>query len=401
MKEILNLFIENRSLDTTIFTIFLSIIFIYVIYHLIKSVCLVPTQKAYIVERLGNYSHTLNAGLHSLIPFIDKVAYTLDLKEESIDVPPQECFTKDEVKVEVDGVVYISVIEPVKAVYGITDYSFAAIQLAQTTTRSVIGTLDLDKTFEERSVISAKVVEVLERAGRSWGIKVHRYEIKNISPPKTVQTAMEKQVNAERERRALIAESEGKKQSLINISEGIKQEMINLSEGEMQKMINEAQGVASEVISVATATSESIAKLASAINENGGEEAVYLQVANKLIAGVGKLANKKTQIILPADLTRPYDLFKNFQLDFSLFQTKSEDPTPPLSPLSPTSPISSNSLAISKIVKEGKELFAFCPNCGKKFNVTKVFGNEKFDLCKDLPGQQGKCPSCGTLFTLA
>lgn len=238
-----------------------GLIFAIFIIKLFQSIRLVPTKSAYIVERLGKYHTTLDAGFHALVPFIDKVAYVHDLKEETIDVPPQECFSSDEVNVEVDGVIYISVMDPVKASYGVTDYRYAAIQLAQTTTRSVIGTLDLDRTFEERDVISAKVVEVLDQAGATWGIRVHRYEIKNIAPPETVKNAMEMQVNAERERRALLAKSEGDKQSKINRSEGVKAEMINRSEGEMQKRINEAEGKAEEILTIAKATAESIERI--------------------------------------------------------------------------------------------------------------------------------------------
>ena len=206
--------------------------FLILIVKFFQSIRLVSTQTAHIVERLGKYHKTLEAGFHALIPFVDKVTFVQDLREEAIDVPPQDCFTGDEVKVTVDGVIYISIMDAVKASYGIVDYRYAAVQLAQTTTRSVIGTLALDRTFEERDIISAKVVEVLDAAGETWGIRVHRYEIKNLSPPDTVRNAMEKQVNAERERRAILAASEGDKQSRINRSEGLKRELINRSEGE-------------------------------------------------------------------------------------------------------------------------------------------------------------------------
>jgi len=189
-----------------------------VLVQVLRSIRLVPNQWAYVVERLGKYQVTMRAGFHAMLPFLDRVVAKLDLREDTIDVPPQECFTKDEVKVEVDGVMYISVVDPVKATYGITDYRYAATQLAQTTTREVIGKLDLDQTFEERELISQKVVDVLEDAGAAWGIRVHRYEIKNIQPPITVQDAMEKQVTAERNRRAMVARAEGDKQSMINRS---------------------------------------------------------------------------------------------------------------------------------------------------------------------------------------
>lgn len=283
-------------------TLIWGFIFLYVLFHLVKSIRLVPTKSAYIVERLGKYHKTLDAGFHALVPFVDKVAYQHDLKEETIDVPPQECFSKDEVNLIVDGVIYISVMDPVKASYGISDYKFAATQLAQTTTRSVIGTLDLDRTFEERDLISAKVVEVLDAAGEAWGIRVHRYEIKNITPPDTVKNAMEMQVNAERELRAILAQSEGEKQSKINRSEGIKAELITHSEGEMQKRINEAEGKAEEIISIAKANADSIAKLAAAIAEPNGKNALELQLGEQYLAQLQQLAKEDNKLFLPGDL---------------------------------------------------------------------------------------------------
>lgn len=269
-----------------------------------RSVQMVPTQRARIVERLGNYHATLRAGFHLLLPFLDRVVYRLDLREETIDVPPQDCFTKDEVKVEVDGVMYLSVIDPVKAAYGVTNYRHAAIQLAQTTTRSVIGTLDLDHTFEERVLISARVVQALAEVKDAWGIEVHRYEIKNIAPPTSVTDAMEKQVTAERQRRAIVAKAEGEMQAYINRSEGAKMDLINQSEGEMQRRINVAEGQAAAILAVAEATAESIAKLADAISQPGGEEAVRLQLTEKYVESLGKLASDDVSIVLPADLTR-------------------------------------------------------------------------------------------------
>jgi len=279
-----------------------GIIFVVFIIKLFQSIRLVPTKSAYIIERLGKYKVTLDAGFHALIPFVDKVTYIHDLKEETIDVPPQECFSSDEVNVEVDGVIYISVVDPVKASYGVVDYRYAAIQLAQTTTRSVIGTLDLDRTFEERDVISAKVVEVLDEAGAMWGIRVHRYEIKNITPPETVKNAMEMQVNAERERRALLAKSEGDKQSKINRSEGIKAEMINLSEGEMQKLINEAEGKGEEIITIARATAESIERIAKVIAAPGGKNVVRMQLGAEYLKQLDGLSNSASKVVLPGNL---------------------------------------------------------------------------------------------------
>ena len=277
-------------------------IFLVFLIKIIQSVRLVPTQQACIVERLGKYHATLEPGFHALIPFIDKVSYIHDLKEETIDVPPQDCFSKDEVNIQVDGVIYISVIDPVRASFGINDYRFAAMQLAQTTTRSVIGTLDLDRTFEERDAISAKVVEVLDKAGQNWGIRVHRYEIKNLTPPETVKNAMEMQVNAERNRRALLAKSEGDKQSKINRSLGIKAEMINLSEGEMQRQINEAEGKAEEILTIAQATAESIQKMAGVINSPGGSEALRVQLGEQYVKQLKGLKQQGTKVILPGNL---------------------------------------------------------------------------------------------------
>ena len=288
-------------------------IFLLLVVKFFQSIRLVSTQTAHIVERLGKYHKTLEAGFHALIPFIDKVTFVQDLREEAIDVPPQDCFTGDEVKVIVDGVIYMSVMDPVKASYGIVDYRAAAVLLAQTTTRSVIGTLDLDRTFEERNVISAKVVEVLDQAGASWGIRVHRYEIKNIAPPHTVRNAMEMQVNAEREGRALIATAEGDKQSRINRSEGLKAELVNISEGEMQKRINEAEGKAEEIRAIATATAGSIEQIAGAINVKGGTAAFKLKLSERYIDVFKSLENSK--IILPANVAEYRSWVDNLGLE--------------------------------------------------------------------------------------
>jgi regulator of protease activity HflC (stomatin/prohibitin superfamily) len=290
-----------------------GIIFLVLIVKFFQSIRLVSTQTAHIVERLGRYHKTLDAGFHALIPFVDRVTFIQDLREEAIDVPPQECFTRDEVQVTVDGVIYMSLWDPVKASYGIVDYRYAAVQLAKTTTRSVIGTLDLDRTFEERDVISAKVVEVLDQAGQAWGIKVHRYEIKNITPPNTVRNAMEKQVSAERERRAILASSEGDKQSRINRSEGLKAELINVSEGEMQRRINEAQGKAEEILAIAAATAESIGKIGSVINQQGGPESLKLQLSERYIKTLGKLEGAK--IVLPGNIADFKSWLGNLQLN--------------------------------------------------------------------------------------
>jgi regulator of protease activity HflC (stomatin/prohibitin superfamily) len=291
----------DSNLDIIVLAIWAAI-FLFLAYKFVQAICLVPTKSAYVVERLGKYRCTLDAGFHILLPFVDRVAFIQDLKEETIDVPPQECFSKDEVNVEVDGVIYIEVIDSLKASYGITDYRFAAMQLAQTTTRSVIGTLDLDRTFEERDIISAKVVEVLDKAGESWGIRVHRYEIKNITPPDTVKNAMELQVNAERERRAILAKSLGDKASRINRSEGLMTEMINISEGEKQRRINSAEGKAAQIIAIAKATGDSITKIAIAIEQPGGQQALDLQLTEQYLQQMQGLSQENRKVILPMNL---------------------------------------------------------------------------------------------------
>ena len=281
-----------------------GIIFLFVVIKFIQSIRIVPTRKAYIVERLGKYSKTLKPGFHALFPFLDSVTYILDLKEEAIEVPPQICFTLDNVRVEVDGVIYISVVNPERAAYGVTNYRDASIQLAQTTMRSIIGTLELDKTFEERDLINAKIVGTLTEVQDPWGMKIHRYEVKNIVPPQSVKQAMEKQMTAERDRRAQIATSEGKRESLINNSEGFKIEMVNRSEGEKQKRINEAEGKAQEIEAIAQSTANAIEAVAAAINNEGGEEAVQMQLSQRFLKQLSSLAKKETNILLPADLTR-------------------------------------------------------------------------------------------------
>jgi regulator of protease activity HflC (stomatin/prohibitin superfamily) len=263
---------------------------------------IVPQRSAYIVERLGKYNRTLDAGFHVLIPFIDVVAYKHTLKEEALDVRPQVCITRDNVSVEVDGILYLQVNDPQKASYGINDYKFAATQLAQTTMRSVVGKLELDKTFEEREYINSGIVEAVDKASDPWGVKVTRYEVKNILPPQSIKDAMEKQMRAEREKRALIAESEGDKQAKINRAEGEKQELIAHSEGEMQKRINEAKGKASEIESIAFATARGIEEIAKSINAPGGKEAVDLRIAEQYLSEFGKLAKENNTMIIPSNL---------------------------------------------------------------------------------------------------
>ena len=273
-----------------------------VVVAIFKTARVVPQRQAFVIERLGKYSSTLTAGFHILIPFVDKVAYKHTLKEQAIDVAQQTCITKDNIAVEVDGVLYLQVIDAKMASYGIEDYVYAAIQLAQTTLRSVIGKIELDQTFEERDNINAQVVEALDSAAQPWGIKVLRYEISNIHPPPTVTDALEKQMRAERERRAVVAKSEGEKEAKINVSLGEKAEMINLSEAQKMKQINEAEGKAREIELIAIATAEGLRKIAEAINAPGGEAAVNLRVAEQYVREFGNLAKANNTLILPAEL---------------------------------------------------------------------------------------------------
>jgi len=276
---------------------------IFAMIFLAKLIKIIPQRSAYIIERLGKYSKTLNAGFHVLVPFIDKVTYKHSLKETAIDVPPQTCITKDNISVEVDGILYIQVIDPKKASYGIENYKFAVTQLSQTTMRSVIGKLDLDKTFEERESMNSVIVDSVDKASDPWGVKVTRYEVKNIHPPQSVKDAMEKQMRAEREKRAQIAESQGDMQAKINRAEGQKQELIAHSEGQKMKQINEAEGKAAEIESIAIATALGIEKISLAINNPGGKEAVNLQVAQQYINEFGNLAKVNNTMIIPQNMT--------------------------------------------------------------------------------------------------
>lgn len=281
----------------------LIVAIIIVLFTFYQTILIVPQRTAIIVERLGKYNGTLLAGFHVLVPFVDKVAYKHTLKEQALDVPPQACITKDNIAVEVDGIIYLQVLDAKDASYGINNYSFASTQLAQTTMRSVIGKLELDRTFEERETINAAIVDAVDKASDSWGVKVTRYEVKNIVPPQSIKDAMEKQMRAVREKRATIAESEGDKQAVINRAEGDRQEMIERSEGEKQKRINEAIGRAEEIERVATATAKGIREIAEAINSEGGLNAVNLRVAEQYIGEFGKLAKTNNTIIIPSDLS--------------------------------------------------------------------------------------------------
>ncbi|HOF62263.1 MAG TPA: stomatin-like protein [Candidatus Latescibacteria bacterium] len=281
-----------------------------VVYTLYKCVRVVPQKQAFIVERLGKYRCTLEAGFHVLLPIFDRVSYRHTLKEQAIDVPPQQCITRDNITVEVDGVLYLQVMDPAKASYGIGNYLFATTQLAQTTMRSEMGKLELDRSFEERTHINGAIVEAVDKASGPWGVKVTRYEIKNITPPQTIRDAMEKQMRAEREKRALIAESEGDRQAKINRAEGEKQQAIAISEGEKTKRINEAGGRAQEILLVAEAQASGIRQVAAAINEQGGLNAVNMQLAQQYLNEFGKLAKTNNTMIIPSDLANVAGILK-------------------------------------------------------------------------------------------
>jgi regulator of protease activity HflC (stomatin/prohibitin superfamily) len=277
--------------------------FLFLAYKVVLSIRVVPNREILIVERLGRYNSILQPGFHLLIPFVDRVAYKHTLKEQAIEVAPQICITKDNVQVKVDGILYLIVLDPKNASYGIDDYVFAAVQLAQTSMRAIIGTMDLDKTFEARASINQRIVDIIDQSSEAWGIRVTRYEIQNLSPPKTVTESMEKQKNAELKKRAEISLSEGDRNSRINRSEGLKQEAINKSEGEKQKRINEAEGQASEILSIANATAKGIGMVAEAISIGSGKEALKLQIAEKYINQIRSLAKKNTEVVLPMDLS--------------------------------------------------------------------------------------------------
>ena len=262
----------------------------------------VPQQQAWIVERLGRYNRTLQAGFHILWPFFDSIRYKHSLKESAVDVPEQVCITKDNVQVAVDGVLYFKVLNPERASYGISDYNYAISQLAQTNLRSEIGKIELDKTFEERTNINMQVVSEVDKASEAWGVKVLRYEIKNITPPQDVLAAMEKQMRAEREKRAVILQSEGQRDAGINSAEGEKQQTIKASEAKKQQAINEAEGQAAAILSVATATAEGIRKVADALKTAGGQEAMQLRIAEQYITQFGNIAKSGNTMIVPANL---------------------------------------------------------------------------------------------------
>jgi regulator of protease activity HflC (stomatin/prohibitin superfamily) len=280
------------------------LLFIIAVIFITRSIKVVPQQNAWVVERLGKYHSSLAPGLNFLVPFIDKVAYKHSLKEIPLDVPSQVCITRDNTQLQVDGILYFQVTDPMRASYGSSNYIVAVTQLAQTSLRSVIGKLELDKTFEERDVINAQVVSAIDEAALNWGVKVLRYEIKDLTPPEAILRAMQSQITAEREKRALIAASEGRRQEQINIATGEREAFIARSEGEKQAEINNAQGEAAAILAVAEANAEAIRKVAEAIRQPGGQEAVQLKVAEKAVEAYGKVAaDATTTLIVPSNMT--------------------------------------------------------------------------------------------------
>jgi regulator of protease activity HflC (stomatin/prohibitin superfamily) len=280
------------------------VLFVIAAIFVVRSIKVVPQQNAWVVERLGKYHSALTPGLNFLVPFVDKVAYKHSLKEIPLDVPSQVCITRDNTQLQVDGILYFQVTDPMRASYGASNYIVAITQLAQTTLRSVIGKMELDKTFEERDIINVHVVQAIDEAALNWGVKVLRYEIKDLTPPKEILHAMQQQITAEREKRALIAASEGRRQEQINIATGEREAFIARSEGEKQAEINNAQGEAAAIIAVADATAEAIRKIAEAIRQPGGEQAVQLKVAERAVDAFGKVAqDATTTLVIPANMS--------------------------------------------------------------------------------------------------
>jgi len=290
---------EAGSMETLIG---IGVVVALVIFVIARTAVVVPQQNAYVVENLGKYSRTLNAGFHILVPFIERIAYKHSLKEHASDIPEQVCITKDNVQVHVDGVLYLQILDPARASYGIGNYLFAITQLAQTTLRSEVGKIDLDRTFEERATINSAVVSELDMASDPWGVKVLRYEIKNITPPNDVLTAMEKQMRAEREKRAVILDSEGQRDAAINEAEGLKQQVIKASEAKREQQINEAAGEAEAILAVAQATAEGLRQVANSLQAQGGEAAMQLRIAEQYIGEFGKLAKVGNTFVVPSNL---------------------------------------------------------------------------------------------------
>lgn len=301
------------------FTIFIAIVAFILLYRTIR---IVPQQRAYVIERLGKYNRTIDAGLHIVIPFLDKIQYKHSLKEVVLDIPEQVCITRDNVQVTIDGVLFFRVIDPQKASYGVNNFVPAIIQLAQTTLRSEIGKMDLDRTFEERDMINNAIVLALDKATDSWGVKVLRYELKSITPPRDVLEAMEKQMRAEREKRAQILVSEGDRDSKINRAEGHKQEVIKNSEANQQQQINEATGEAQAILAVATATAEGLKKVAAVLNSPGGDAAAKLRVAEEYVQKFGNLAKEGNTLIIPANVSELSSMIATAFKVFDVVKTK-------------------------------------------------------------------------------
>ena len=279
------------------------VVLVIVVIFIARTIKVVPQQSAWVVERLGKYHATLVPGLNFLVPFVDRLAYRHSLKEIPLDVPSRVCITRDNTQLTVDGILYFQVTDAMRASYGSSNYIVAITQLAQTTLRSVIGRMELDKTFEERAVINSSVVEALDEAALNWGVKVLRYEIKDLTPPAEILRSMQAQITAEREKRALIAASEGRRQEQINIATGAREAAIARSEGDKQAEINKAQGEAAAITAVADATADAIRKIAAAIQQPGGGDAVQLKVAEKAVEAYAQLAQKNNTMIVPGNMT--------------------------------------------------------------------------------------------------
>jgi len=314
--------------ESTAFTVSIFIVIVVVII-LAKTAVIVPQQNAYVIENLGKYSRTLRAGFHILIPFIEKASYKHSLKELAIDIDEQICITKDNVQVGVDGVLYLQVLDPERASYGITNYVFAISQLAQTTLRSEIGKIDLDRTFEERGSINANVVSELDKASDPWGVKVLRYEIKNINPPSDVLGAMEKQMRAQREKRAVVLTSEGERDAKINEAEGEKQRVIKESEAVKEQQINEAEGQAAAILAIASATADGLKQVAGAVSVPGGEAAMQLRIAEDYVEQFGNLAKEANTLVVPANLS---EISSMISLATSIVKDGPKAPTAPTPP---------------------------------------------------------------------
>src|SRR2546426_369764 len=305
---------------------------IFVFWIVAKTAVVVPQQHAFVVERLGRFAGVLDAGFHILVPFFDVIRYRHLLKEQAMDIPEQVCITRDNVQVAVDGILYLKVMDPERASYGISNYQFAIIQLAQTTLRSEIGKIELDRTFEERTYVNTQVVTEVDKASEAWGVKVLRYEIKNIPPPQDILAAMEKQMRAEREKRAVVLQSEGERDAAINTAEGQKQQVIKASEAKKQQQINEAEGQASAILSVATATAEGIRRVAEAMKIPGGFEAVQLRVAEQYITQFRQLARAGNSLVIPSNLSRAGSMLA---LAMNVIQSKAGAGRPPAPPARP------------------------------------------------------------------